>query len=282
MDTANCEVYIWRKLAGHQRDVPVGGFPPVGFFLFMHILYLDEAGTHKEASHFVVAGLAVFERQTYHLARALDEIQTRYLPDVDDLIPFHASNLRAPDKGVSKPFDTLSNGQRKALMNDVYEVILESNARVFAVAMEKAAIEGDPYERGFEEIVSRFDQMVSRVSRERGEDHRGLIVVAESSYRDNLELLANKIARQGHRWGQTYNLADIPYFAPAKNTRLLQLADFVANAVYGRYEGGYTKQFDRIAPRIDQEQGRMYGLVHLARNRQDCYCPACVSRRVAS
>ena len=83
-------------------------------------------------------------------------------------------------------------------------------------------------------------------------------------------------------WGQTYNPADIPYFAPAKNTRLLQLADFVANAIYGRYEGGYTKQFDRIAPRIDQEQGRMYGLVHLARNRQDCYCPACVSRRVAS
>lgn len=105
--------------------------------------------------------------------------------------------------------------------------------------------------------------------------------MAESSYRNNLELLANKIAREGHRWGETYNLADIPYFAPAKNTRLLQLADFVVNAVYGRYEGGYARQFDRIALRIDQEQGRMHGLVHYSRNRQDCYCPACVARRAA-
>ena len=246
----------------------------------MHILYLDESGTQKEASHFVVAGLAVFERETYHLARALDQLQATYLPGVPDLIPFYASSLRAPDEGVSKPFDTLSRGQRMTLIDDVYKVISESNAKVFAVAMEKAAIEGDPYERGFEDIVSRFDQMVSRVSKERGEDQRGLIVVAESSYRGNLELLANKIARQGHRWGQTYNIADIPYFAPAKNTRLLQLADFVANAVYGRYESGYARLFERIAPRIDQEQGRMYGLVHYTRSRQDCYCPACFSRRL--
>ena len=164
-------------------------------------------------------------------------------------------------------------------MDDVYSVIAESNVRIFAVAIEKTAIEGDPYERGFEEIVNRFDRMVSRISRERDERHRGLIVVAESNYRNNLELLANQIAREGHRWGETYNLADIPYFAPAKNTRLLQLADFVVNAVYGFYESGYARQFNRIAPRIDQEQGRMHGLVHFVRNRQDCYCPACVARR---
>ena len=251
---------------------------------YMHILYLDEAGTHKGAGYFIVAGLAVFERETYHLAQAVDQIQDTYFPDGPDLVPFHASDLRAPDGRVPKPFDILTKGRRTALIDDVYNVISNSNARLFAVAMEKAALPlgVDPYERGFEEIVSRFDQMVSRVSKERGEDHRGLIVVAESSYRGNLELLANKIARQGHRWGATHNLADIPYFAPAKNTRLLQLADFVANAIYGRYEGGYTRQFDRIAPRVDQEQGRMYGLVHLARNRQDCYCPACVTRRVAS
>ena len=150
---------------------------------------------------------------------------------------------------------------------------------MFAVAIEKAAIEGDPYERGFEEVVNRFDRMISRISRGRDDKQRGLIVVAESNYRNNLELLANKIAREGHRWGETYNLADIPYFAPAKNTRLLQLADFIVNAVYGRYEGGYARQFDRIAPRIDQEPGRLHGLVHLARTRQDCYCPACVARR---
>ena len=107
-------------------------------------------------------------------------------------------------------------------------------------------------------------------------------MVAESSYRENFELLAKRIATQGHRWGDIHNLADIPYFAPAKNTRLLQLADFVANAVFGRYESGYSRDVDKIASHFDQDAGRIHGLVRLARDRQDCYCPACVQRRAAS
>ena len=242
----------------------------------MYILYLDESGTHN-SRYFVVGGLAVFERETYFMARELDQLQARHLPDVSDPAQFHASELRA--KRGRPPFDALNREQRHNLIRDVYGVISESRARLFAVAMEKAATIGDPYERGFEEMVNRFDLMVSRLSQERDEKQRGLIVVAESAYKNNLNVLAGKIAREGHRWGQTYNLADIPYFAPAKSTRLLQLADFVVNAVYGYYEFGYANQFNRIAPRIDQEPGRMHGLVHIANNLQNCYCPACVTRR---
>ena len=248
----------------------------------MHILYLDESGTHR-SRHFVVGGLAVFERETYFLTQSLNELQDRYLPEMsaDVSIPaqFHASELRKDRP--PPPFDALSREQRYALLSDVYGVISDSHARLFAVAMAKADTDGDPYERGFEEIVNRFDRMLHRLSRERDEKQRGLIVIAESNYKNNLNLLAGKIAREGHRWGQTYNLADIPYFAPAKNTRLLQLADFVVNAVYGYYESGYATQFNRIAHKMDQEPGRMHGLVHIARDRQTCPCPACVTRRAA-
>ena len=194
-------------------------------------------------------------------------------------IPFHASSLRAPHDRLAAPYNSLTGEQVRNLIGDIYQVIANSRARVFAVAMEKAALTGDPYERGFEDIISRFDQMLARILRDRGESQRGLVVIAESSYRENLELLARRIWSQGHRWGETHNLADIPYFAPAKSTRLLQLADFVANAVYGRYESGYTRDFDRIAPRFDQDEGRLHGLVHIVRDRQSCYCPACVTRR---
>lgn len=245
----------------------------------MHILYLDESGTHR-ARYFVVAGLAVFERETYFLAQSLDQIQSRYLPGMPAPVHFHASPIRAPEGRVPAPFDTLSTEQRRQLLDDVYTVIAESRVRVFAVAIDKAFIDGDPYERGFEEIVNRFDRMLGRIFRDTGEAQRGLIVLAESSYRENIELLAHRIAIQGHRWGETRNLADIPYFAPASSTRLLQLADFVANAIFGRFESGYARQFDRIAPRLDQEQGRIYGLVHIAADRHNCYCPACVSRRL--
>ena len=122
--------------------------------------------------------------------------------------------------------------------------------------------------------------MLARVNRERDERNRGLVVLAESSYRENLEALARKIWSRGHRWGQMHNIADIPYFAPARNTRLLQLADFVTNAVYGRYEGGNSRSFDKIARLFDQEDGRLHGLVHLSMRPRDCYCPACMARRM--
>ena len=246
----------------------------------MHILYLDESGTH-DARCFVVAGIAVFERRTYYLARELDRLQARYFPDDAGPIPFHASALHAPEGRVPAPFDRLTPAQRRNLLLDIYQVIADSDVRIFAIAMEKAAIAENPYERGFEEIVSRFDRMLVRIHREREEQQRGLIVVAESSYRENLETLARRIAAEGHRWGDIHNLADIPYFAPANNTRLLQLADFVSNAVFGRYESGYARYFDRIAARFDQDSaGRIHGLAHLTRDRQECYCLACYNRRV--
>lgn len=245
----------------------------------MHIVYLDESGTHSEARYFVLAGLAVFERETYYLAKSLDQIQARYFPSATEPISFHASSLRAPDERISPPFDVLTKEQRWTLIKDIYDVIAGSNVRLFGVAMEKASIDGDPYERAFEQVVNRFDRMLANIHRDTGDAQRGLVVIAESSYRENLETLAARIWSQGHRWGELHNMADIPYFAPAKSTRLLQLADFAANAIYGRYESGFTRDFDRIAVKIHQEAGRLHGLVHMAYDRQACYCPACVARR---
>ena len=247
----------------------------------MHIAYLDESGTQKSARYFVLAGLIVFERHTLSLAGALDRIQARYLPDYSDTAAFHAAALRAPSKRVPAPFNRLSRDARFQLISDVYQVIADSQVRIITVAIEKAAIDGDPYEMGFEQIVSRFDLFLQRIYRQWGDAQTGLIVVAESTYRKNLELQARRIAKEGHRWGEIHNLADIPYFAPAENTRLLQLADFIANAVFGKYESGHSQNFDRIAPKFDQDDsGRIHGLVHIARDRDNCYCPACLQRRI--
>ena len=45
----------------------------------MYVLYLDESGTHDASGHFVVAGIAVFERQTQFLARELTQLQREIL-----------------------------------------------------------------------------------------------------------------------------------------------------------------------------------------------------------
>lgn len=247
----------------------------------VYVIYIDESGTHTSARHFVVAGLAVFERDTYHLAQRVDELVERRIPQGIPPLPLHASALRAPPERQQPPFDAFTRSERRELISDVYRVIATSRVRVFAVVMEKEAVDGHPYDRGFEEIVNRFDMMLSRINQEEDEKQRGLVVIAESSYRENLERLAQQIWAQGHRWGETHNIADIPYFAPAGNTRLLQLADFIANAVYGRYESGYTRDFDIVAQRFDQDDGRIHGLVHIGRDKHLCYCPACVAHRAA-
>ena len=82
----------------------------------------------------------MFERETYFMARELDQLQARHLPDVSDPAQFHASELRA--KRGRPPFDALNREQRHNLIRDVYGVISESRARLFAVAMEKAATIG--------------------------------------------------------------------------------------------------------------------------------------------
>ncbi len=244
----------------------------------MHILYLDEAGTHSGARYFVVAGLSLFERQTYHLAREVDQLVSRFFPNEEEPVELHASALRAPDEHARPPYSGIPRRTRLQLLDAIYDVIVGAECRLFAIAMEKGFVGDNLYERGFEEAVNRFDIMLDRVNRERDERNRGLVVLAESSYRENLEGLARQIWKQGTRWRTLGNIADIPYFAPARNTRLLQLADFVVNAVYARYESSLALQFDKLAPCFDQEDGRLHGLVHLTANRA-CYCPACLARR---
>lgn len=137
------------------------------------------------------------------------------------------------------------------------------------------------YARAFEDLVSRFDLFVRRYNRnlEAGaEEQRGILAIAESSYRQHLETLSGRFMGDGTRWGQLHAIVDVPFFSPTKNTRLLQIADFCSNAIYARYEHGYAREFDIIAPKFDREGSRIHGLLHLTSDHQ-CMCLACAARQ---
>ena len=276
--------YIVLELGGPHHGARGGIHPSPGSFLTftMFVLYLDESGYHNRADYFVLAGLAVFERELYWFAQDMDALQRRYFPDLEDPIEFHASSLRpTKDEDVPSPFNRLSREGRRELIANIYQLIRSRQGILFGVAIEKAWRPGeDHYARAFEDIVSRFDLFVRRYNATSNEqfEHRGIIAVAESSYRENLEVLGERFRGGSTRWGEVRTLSEVPFFLPAKNTRLLQLADFCANAIYGRYNSGLTRDFDIIAPRFDREGGRIHGLVHLTRD-YDCQCLACLSRR---
>ncbi len=249
----------------------------------MYVPYLDESGTHGEATHFVLAGLAVFEREIHWFGQDLDGLQAEYFPSTRPPIHFHATKLRGND--VDPPWDELDVDQRRTLKDRVYGIIRNHRASLFACAVEKtwASTQSiDPYEHAFEQVVSRFDMFLSRTNRaavaEGREEQRGMLVLAESAFQKTLGVLARELQTAGTRWGnQLHNVTDVPLFASPKDTRLLQFADFCSNAVYGRYHSGHTLDFDQIAAKFDRDGGVVHGLAHLT-TMYDCTCLACFSR----
>ena len=54
---------------GPAEDIP----PPAPFFA-MYVLYLVESGYHASAEYFVLAGLAVFEREIHGFGQDMDAL----------------------------------------------------------------------------------------------------------------------------------------------------------------------------------------------------------------
>lgn len=248
----------------------------------MHLLYLDESGTDA-GEYFVLAGISVFERDTYFFNRDFDELQETFLPGVDDPVEFHATKIRARK---DPPWDALRAEEAYGLLDKGYDVIARNACVLFGVAVSREALRSqdtDEYAFAFESIVKRFDGYLARLYRQSHEHQKGLVIIAESNYRQRIEVLAKELLRSGTRWGDLSDLAEIPLFTMARNSRLLQAADFCANAIKGRYEGGFARQFDKLVRKFDcdPETGQLHGLFHYTRDYRACYCPACLTRRQA-
>ena len=252
----------------------------------MYLLYLDESGAHANARHFVLAGVSVYETNVDWATRELNRLQSEFFPNINGSVLFRAAPLRAGEgETVAPPFDELDRNSRLRLLDRLYDVADRLHGAFFAVVIEKSFLSdgNDPYDTALEQMLSRFDQFLGRVSIGKGLTDKGLIVIADSHYRARLEALAQKLATEGTQWGRLRNIVDIPFFTLSRNSRLLQIADLISNTVYGRYESGHAARFDQMLPKFDQDdRGRMHGLLHLAGNRSSCYLPCCLTRRLTS
>jgi hypothetical protein len=198
----------------------------------VYILYLDESGNPDDPGdrHFVLGGAAVFERVTHFLCRALDEVQAKHLPGLEP-IDFHAAEMRSGRgfwRGIEK-------AKREEILQDVTHAIVNANhpgVVLFAAVVEKnERLYGEEaVKHATEEVCRRFDIFLTRRYREHDDPQRGLIVFAQSSYEKRARIWVRGFRELGTRWGAINNLSDIPYFAQARETRLLQAADAVAHA----------------------------------------------------
>jgi len=255
-----------------------GAFALPGCLLaLMYLLYLDDSGSVQNASdrHVVLAGIAVFERQPHWLSEKLDAIAARVWPENPNGLEFRGTDIL----GGKKHWRGVGPTDRFNAYSEAMEAIGRSQlVHIFGAAIHKAAASPeDPMEYAFENICNRFDRFLGRLHL-KGNTQRGLIILDESSYETSLQRLAKEFRTIGHRWGQLYNMSDVPLFVNSKATRLIQYADMVAHAIRRYYERGDSRLFDKFAPRFDQVGGVIHGLVHSTPQSEVCNCLACRQR----
>ncbi len=80
-----------------------------------------------------------------------------------------------------------------------------------------------------------------------------------SHYEQPLQGLARDFRINGTRWGHLRNLAEVPLFVDSRASRLVQLADLVAFAMWRQYEHMDGRFFKATVHRFDQSGGVLHG-----------------------
>lgn len=246
----------------------------------MYLLYVDESGNPDEqggdGQYFVLGGVAVFEREVYWISDELNQLAATHFPGTE--IEFHA---QAISSHRDEPWHSCPTATRNQIIDELCATLCRHRVVLFGVALEKSMAH-EVVGRAFEEICNRCDLFLRRLHAQ-GDTQRGLIIFDESRYESRLQTLLAEYRSLGTRFGTPVrNFADVPLFADSKATRLLQLADLVAYAIFRRYERGDTRLLDKIITKFDADNGVMHGLVHLTKSGSTCTCPACLTRRLAS
>jgi len=239
-------------------------------------LTVPEPSKNPNDTYFVLAGVAVFERQIYHIIKEVDEFVRDLGLEDSENAELHASEMAS---GKTRPWKTARRSRRLEIIKSALDILSDKrkSARLFAVAVHKHAIAPhDPVEYAFEQICNRFDLKLRRTRAD--ENQRGLVVMDKSHYENTLQNLAQGFRESGTRWGKLRNLAEVPLFVDSRMSRIVQLADLVAWATWRHYELDDNAYFKRIVSRFDSEGSVIHGLVHYKPRDEQCHCPACMSR----
>jgi hypothetical protein len=82
----------------------------------------------------------------------------------------------------------------------------------------------------------------------------------ESTTEQRIQTSAREFKYNGHTWGKTSNYAEVPVFLDSKASRLIQLADLVAYALFRFHECNDNSFYDVIKRCFDSEGGVEHGL----------------------
>jgi hypothetical protein len=238
----------------HPAYLTYYGLPKAARILFggdMYLLYLDDSGSVNDfnSKFLVLAGIAVFERQTHWLESHVNKIAARFNPTHPEAIELHASPMR----GAKDGWQHFSPQDRVQAVVDTLNLLssTQSNVRVFAAVIEKSQIQLDQVvPHAFEKLADSFDSYLAALyKKSNGKNpQRGLVIFDKSTFEQTIQGLSYVFKHHGHTNGHLRNFAEVPLFLDSKASRLIQIADMVAYWIYRRYEALDDRGFKLIAP----------------------------------
>lgn len=212
------------------------------------------------------------------LVSKMDEFQTQHFPSLTEPVELHCHDTRHG----KHLFAGISREKRLDFLDEFYGLIANHPMGVvlFATTIDKDALNpGEhPYERALEDIFSRFDLFLRRQFANNN-PQKGIIVIDNTTLRNRLLPLLDRWRRQGTRWAAIRNIIETTFFLDSRASRLVQVADFCASAVFQYYERSDTRAFNMLVRKFDREMesGKIHGLRHITRN-ASCGCLACLQR----
>lgn len=230
----------------------------------MHLLYVDESGTVSDPNqkHFVLSGISIPEKKTYWVEQDMNKIASRFNANSPYDIELHGSPMMAGNKEW-RPF---KKQERIQAIQDCLQLIADSRGdiRIFASVISQGAhVQDDVINHSFMQIASRFDMFLSRLHSQNN-TQRGIAIFDKSSTEKSIQHLARTFRDTGHNYGQLRNFSEVPVFLDSKASRLIQLADLVAYAIYRKYEKSDDTFFKIIERSFDFNNRQKHGLYVLS------------------
>ena len=109
-------------------------------------------------------------------------------------------------------------------------------------------------------MISRFDHFLAREKRHFSNNQRGIVIFDKSSKEVSIQELAHEFKTLGHEWSSLKNMSEVPLFVDSEATRLIQLADLAAYALFRHYERSDDQFYDIIRAKFDFFGGVRHGL----------------------
>lgn len=239
----------------------------------MYFLYLDESGDDGEtgSNFYVLAGLAIKDSLLTSLqARVRSLIDERFKPwevahspdmyfkenfkrprlvDEPDAIVLLRPELHYADLISNKrPYNTLDDAQRKELADEVFRIIVEADAKLFAVVIDKQkhfakyALPKPVDLFAVEMIVERFQAYLESQS------DVGVLVYDQKDRHNNVIFrnFVDTLRSNGTAMTTIPRIVENLMFLPSDLSEPLQLADFCAHAVFMKHERNKANRFSEI------------------------------------